>query len=313
MTNDQARMTTRIYDLVMTHKLDADDYFIHRVQQHSAERGLNFFLVEPIWVESFKLLFERGKLWARVLLNMHSEHHAPDDIYHQLVRLAAERKTRVIDPPDIALAAFDKARLHPRLLAAGLKAPYTVIVAREQIQGFALTDDQRTSLGSPFVIKPSMGYGRRGLVLDAIREQDILRSLEAWPDSQYLLQQRIVPRSLNGEPVYFRAYFVFGSVWCCWWNCYTDSYRLVKPEEIEQFGTLREIICRIAQMTGMQFFSSEIAQTDYGEFVVIDYVNDQCHLLTQSSNPKMGVPDELVAAIARKLVEGAQQLIGKAH
>ena len=36
---------TRTYDLVMTHKLDADDFFIHRVQQHCAERGLNSFLV----------------------------------------------------------------------------------------------------------------------------------------------------------------------------------------------------------------------------------------------------------------------------
>jgi len=31
--------------------------------------------------------------------------------------------------------------------------------------------------------------------------------------------------------------------------------------------------------------------------------------LTQSANPIMGVPDELVAAIAQRLVEGAQQLI----
>jgi hypothetical protein len=26
----------------MTHKLDADDFFIQRIQQHCAERGLNF-------------------------------------------------------------------------------------------------------------------------------------------------------------------------------------------------------------------------------------------------------------------------------
>lgn len=293
----------------MTHKLDADDYFIHRVQQHCAERGLNFFLIEPLWVESFKQLFEGGKIWARVLLNMHSEHHEPEDIYHQLIKLAAQAKTQVIDPPDIALAAFDKARLHPDLVAARLNVPYTVIVPREQINDFALSDDHRSGLGLPFVIKPSLGYGRRGLVLDAIGEADLLRSLKAWPDPRYLLQRRIVPRLLKQEPVYFRVYFVFGSVWCCWWNCYTDSYRMVAPDEVEQFAPIREMICRVARLTGMRFFSSEIAQTDSGEFVLIDYVNDQCHLLTQSANPKMGVPDELVAAIARKLVESAQGLI----
>jgi hypothetical protein len=181
-----------------------------------------------------------------------------------------------------------------------------VIVARDQIETFVLNESHRDNLGLPFVIKPSLGYGRHGLVLDAMGEKDLLRSLKAWPDSQYLLQRRIVPRSLNGEPVYFRVYFVFGSVWCCWWNCYTDCYRVMKPAEIEEFSSLRDIICRIAQMTGMRFFSSEIAQTESGEFVLIDYVNDQCHLLTQSASPSMGVPDELVAAIARKLVESAQ-------
>ena len=62
----------------------------------------------------------------------------------------------------------------------------------------------------------------------------------------------------------------------------------------------------------MNFFSSEIAQTESGDFVVIDYMNDQCHMLSQSANPKIGVPDELVTAIARRLVEAVRQLIGRA-
>src|SRR6266567_4408993 len=44
---------TRIYDLVMTHKLDTDDYFIHCIQRFCAEARLNFFLVEPAWVDVF--------------------------------------------------------------------------------------------------------------------------------------------------------------------------------------------------------------------------------------------------------------------
>jgi hypothetical protein len=63
----------------------------------------------------------------------------------------------------------------------------------------------------------------------------------------------------------------------------------------------------------MNFFSSEIAQTEAGEFVVIDYVNDQCHMLSQSANPQIGVPDELVAAIARRLVEAAKENIAQAR
>ncbi|MBI4323837.1 MAG: hypothetical protein HY674_01085 [Chloroflexi bacterium] len=306
---------TRIYDLVMTHKLDSDDFFIHRVQQHCAERRLNFFLVEPLWVEPFLDRLARGQVWAKVLLNMHSEHHLPDEVYHRLVRLAAEKQTKVIDPPDAALAAFDKSRLHQRLVAAEFEVPPTILVPRAQADNFRLAEEDRVLLGTPFVIKPSLGYGRRGVILDATDERDLNRSMAGWEDPCYLLQRRIQPRSLNGSPLYFRVYFVFDSVWCCWWNCYTDRYRTVTAAEFEELGLSRlcETVRQVAQLTGMQFFSSEIAQTEKGEWVLIDYVNDQCHLLTQSANPDMGVPDELVAAIARRLVDGAQQLMAQAQ
>ena len=64
-------------------------------------------------------------------------------------------------------------------------------------------------------------------------------------------------------------------------------------------------------LTGMKFFSSEVALSEAGEFVLIDYVNDQCHMLSQSANPRIGVPDELVAAIARRLIEATKELIAK--
>lgn len=301
----------RIYDLVMTHKLDADDYFIHCVQQHCAEARMNFFLVEPLWVEGFHRWFAEGKVWARVLLNMHSEHHDPGDIFHRLVRLASQKGTQVIDPLDRALAAFDKAAMHQRLLAANFHLPHTVVVPRERVAGFRLDDADRKALGSPFVIKPALGYGRKGVVLDAVSEADLARSVAAWPDGRYLLQRRILPRLVYGWPAYYRAYYVFGSTWCCWWNPYSDHYRMVNPTEMHEvpLWPLEAIVHRLADLTGMRFFSTEVALTEPGEFVLIDYINDQCHMLSQTANPQIGVPDELVAAIARRLVEGARGLI----
>ena len=303
----------RTYDFVMTHKLDADDYFIHRVQGRCAEKGLNFFLIEPLWVEAFYDKLQKGKVWPRVLLNMHSEHHQPEDIYHRLVRLAFERKTQVIDPPDIAQAAFDKSRLHPRLESAGFALPFTVIAPTGNGQGFKLTVEERVQLGSPFVIKPALGYGKRGVIMDAQSEGDLARSMAGWPDQRYLLQKRIVPRQIAGVPAYFRVFYAFGSLWFCWWNCFTDRYAPLLPGEMEKHGLqpLGEIVTRLADLTRMQFFSSEIALTEAGRFVLIDYVNDQCHMLTQSANAQIGVPDAVVGGIAQRLVDGALQWLAK--
>lgn len=295
----------------MTHKLDADDLFIHRVQEHCARARLNFFLIEPLWVETFLDALLRKAVRPRVLLNMHSEHHQPEEIYHRLVRRADELGVRVIDPPDRALAAFDKARLHPRLVAAGILTPFTVVVPGTSCGAFRLGDAERAALGSPFVIKPALGYGKRGVLLDATSEADLVRSTAQWTGGDFLFQRRIVPRTLQGEPAYFRAFFVFGTVWVCWWNCQTHRYRLVTGEERSRLGLapVEEIIRRIAALTGMNFFSSEIAQTEAGEFIVIDYVNDQCHLLSQTASPGNGVPDELVENIARRLVEAVVEIL----
>lgn len=297
----------------MTHNLDTDDLFIHTVQAHAVAARLNFFLIEPLWVDCFYEALEKGRVWPRVLLNMHSEHHQPSDVFHRLVRLATQRNVQVIDPLDRALEAFDKARLHPRLMTAGLNVPYTVLVPACEAADFKLTDEERAALGAPFVIKPAMGYGRKGLVMDAVVEQDVQRSIVAFNDHNYLFQRRIIPRQINGAPAYFRVFYVFGSIWCVWWNCFTDQYRVVTAQEaIElELKPLEEIVRQIAALTGMTFFSSEVAQVESREFVLIDYVNDQCHMLSQSANPQMGVPDEVVAAIARRLVEGAKSLLGR--
>jgi len=294
----------------MTHKLDADDFFIHRVQEHCARLGLNFFLIEPLWAERFYEKYQHGRVWARVLLNMHSEHHDPADLYHRLVWLAMERNTRVIDPPNVALAAFDKARLHPQLESAGIPVPPSVIVPAAQAAGFRLEPASRELLGQPFIVKPSRGYGRKGVILNALSEADLVRSTAEWPDAHYLLQRRIQPRRLGDEPAYFRVYYVFGTVWCSWWNCYTDRYRLVSEEEHHRCGLERAeaLIRQIAALTGMNFFSTEFAQVESGEFVAIDYMNDQCHMLSQSASPEIGVPDALVAQIAQRLVEAASEM-----
>ena len=303
----------RVFDLAMTHGLDSDDFFVHRVQERCAQKAMNFFLIEPLWVESFLAFFESGALSVRVLLNMHSEHHNPNEPFHRLVKTAANRGVLMIDDPGVALAAFDKARFHSRLLDAGMPVPTTLIVGRAEVEAFAFGPALFEKLGSTFVIKPSTGYGRRGVVMDACRREDLLRSMKEWPGSHYLLQRKILPRQHQGRPVYFRAFFVFGKIWVCQWNCFTDAYQKGLLSEDPELGAYHErivaLVSRLAGLCGMHFFSTEIAVDERDELCLIDYVNDQCHMLTQSSSPRNGVPDELVSSIAISLVDGAWSMI----
>lgn len=64
---------------------------------------------------------------------------------------------------------------------------------------------------------------------------------------------------------------------------------------------LDEIAVAIAQLCELEMFSTEIAYTSDGLFVVVDYVNDQIDLRLQSSSAE-GVPDFIVRSIAEQLV-----------
>jgi hypothetical protein len=294
----------RVYDLVLTHALDTDDFFIQRVQRRCAEAGLNFFLVEPLWAPAFLDALRQHRVAARSLINLHSEHHAPEDVFSRLVALAETRGVRMIDPPSKALRAFDKAAMHPRLIHAGIHVPPTVILDAKTVATWRPDEAQTALLGSPFVIKPSLGYGRRGVLLDATGPADIARSQRSWPDRAILAQKKIEPTLLDGEPGYFRVYHVAGKTWACWWNCFTDRYRELTTADTERLGLgpLHKITRRIAGLSGLILFSTEICLDQAGEFVVIDYVNDQIHLLTQSAHPAIGMPDRIVVEIADALV-----------
>ncbi len=297
-------MAPRVYDLVLTHALDTDDFFIQRVQRRCAEAGLNFFLVEPLWAPAFLEALRQHRVAARALINLHSEHHAPDNVFSRLVSLAETRGARMIDPPSKAVPAFDKAAMHPRMIHAGIHVPPTVVVPAEAAATWRPAAEQSALLGTPFVVKPSLGYGRRGVVMDATGPADLARSLADWPDRSLLLQKRIQPVLIDAQPAYFRVYHVAGRTWACWWNCFTDRYRELSTADEERFGlgALHSVTRQIADLSGLILFSTEICLDAAGEFVVIDYVNDQIHLLTQSAHPAIGMPDRIVAEIADSLV-----------
>jgi hypothetical protein len=82
----------------------------------------------------------------------------------------------------------------------------------------------------------------------------------------------------------------------------THIYRRLAPEEEMAFSDLKRITDKIQEIIGLEFFSTEIVQTEDGKFVVVDYVNDQCDMRFQSDTPD-GVPDSVVEEIAKAIVE----------
>ena len=113
---------------------------------------------------------------------------------------------------------------------------------------------------------------------------------------------------LDGKRAWFRSFWAFGRPIPVWWDDQTHLYEELKKEEMEYFGLkkLYEITRKIAKITGLDFFSTEIVFTSDNKFVVIDYVNDQCDMRLKSKHLD-GVPDSVGYQIVNNLLRIIQR------
>ncbi len=310
---DPRHQPEKTYDVALAFDCQVEDYFSLRVRERCVDYGLSFFLVDHIWVDEFLEKLRAGQIAVRFLLDMASDSTHPDtDAFYQLAKTVKARGGHVVDDPDASLVATSKARFHHDLLENGVGLPFTVMVKRDQIGLFRLAPEERQRLATPFVIKPGWDFGHHGVILDATSEDDLLRSAAQSASDTFLIQELVQPKRLDSHVAWFRVFYVVGEVIPCWWEPPHATYQLVTPYEKRAYhlNPLEHMVRKIARLSGMDFFSTEIALTQDGHFLAIDYLNDQCDMNTKSYYTS-GVPDAVVRRIAWLLMNHAYKLIGK--
>jgi hypothetical protein len=231
---------------------------------------------------------------------------APDEQpFLALAAAVAGSGTRFLNHPHLLHKAIDKATMHLEFLSHGIDVPYTIIISPyEQEREIELSLSTLAHLGRPFIIKPANTTGGgTGVILGAETLRDVIDSRQHHRKDKYLLQEKILPAAMDGRRAWFRVFSVAGTILPCWWDDLTHCYAPVTARDAEEFalGRVREITAEIASLCRLDFFSTEIAVTDGGRFVTIDYVNEICDMRLQSLHPD-GVPDEVVRAIAGCLI-----------
>ena len=113
---------------------------------------------------------------------------------------------------------------------------------------------------------------------------------------------------------WFRLYHICREVIPCWWNPDTHEYQMVSPAQIKRYKLqpLRRIMRKIAQVSRMKKFSSEICLHEDGKFYAVDYVNADPDMNPRSFYAN-GVPDEIVRHIVWLLFYEAMQVAKRGH
>ena len=282
--------------------LSVNSALVRLMHQAMSERGLSCLLVNASNVDRMVEATERGRFAPLVYLDLCARPGGP---FAALLRALAERGSRTLTDP----ALYDwtvKQFSHPRLERAGLPLPGTVILAPQETDR-ELTSAERALVGARCVIKPSYGVAGLGAVIGVSPDRDqIAKAREFNRNDHWLIQRMIQWGRLGGREAYLRGYNVLGHRTLMWWSN-ERGYAPLIWQDLKQYDLLGavELVDRVAAVTGMSFFSSEIAITSESSaerYCLIDYVNDQCDIDPEAA-PDRSPPASWVRWVCGRFAE----------
>jgi hypothetical protein len=288
------------HDLCLAWNWVYDSDFVSLLGAACGERGLSLWPVTP---ENLDAAMEELSSAESIFLAFLDRASEADPRFLPLAEWAARHGALEVNPHGRAVHAGNKATMHLEFISAGIQTPQTIILPPHGLQP-DLPPLDLSSLGEKFIVKPAHGGGGEGVILEVSTIGQVLAARQAFPQDYYLIQEHIFPAPLDGRPAWFRVLFCSGKVYPFWWDPGTHVYAEVLPEEVEKHGLapLDATARRITEVCGLDLYSTEMALTAAGLFVVVDYVNNPVDLRLQSATPD-GVPDETVRDIAVRLAD----------
>jgi hypothetical protein len=296
---------TEQYDLCLAWNWVFDRDFICLLEAACSARGLALLQVNPETVRgAIEDLFECRSSF-RMLIDRASD---SDPRFLPLNVWACWQSAACLNPLRLSRPAWDKADMHGKFKQVRLDTPPTVILPAANKMSLAAPPD-RGSLGDRFVLKPAHGGGGKGVHTGITTWEQVCTARQEYPADRYLLQTQVEPVRLGGRPAWFRVIYFAGMVYPCWWEPETHIYTQIFAAEEERLSLqpLREIAIAIQRICQLDLFSTEIALTPQGRFLVIDPVNDPIDLRLQSRMSD-GLPDEIALAIAEGMTDLALHL-----
>lgn len=304
-------------DLAIGWLWEYDESFVLALEREAqARRGLATFQVRGFNIEEVLERIRKRSLRFRLFLDRGFD---TDPRFEQLGKMVLANGGAVVNSYERTIEAIDKATMHLEFLSAGLHVPFTIIISpfaeRAEV---GLTIEDLAHLGRPFIIKPANTTGGGiGVVTGAETLLDVIDARKEFGRDKYLLQEHIVPREISGRRCWFRCFYVYGKVFLAWWDDLTHIYDIVTPDEehFYKLRPLRRIMRTIARVSGLDFFSSEIALRqpspyEASRFIVVDYVNDMCDMRSRSEALD-GLPDSLRDGIISRLALEAKKIRDK--
>ncbi len=291
-------MTVKSYDFCLAWNWEHDADFVMFIERACHSLGLSLLQITPDNLPEIKECLDINRLNFRAFFDRASD---TDTKFIPVCQWAHDNNVYCINPRDRAVRTWNKAAMHYVFIENGINTPHTIVIPSYEEQP-DLPPMELNCLGDRFIIKPAHGGGGDGVIREAASLSQMLVARQEYPADRYMLQTFIVPADIDSRPAWFRVISCAGKAYLCWWPPDTQVFTPISVEEESQYflTPLRNITETIARICKLELFSTEIALTDDGLFIVVDYVNDQIDLRLKSKVAD-GVPDDIVYDIAVRL------------
>ena len=294
------------YDLAIAYKWKYDKEFVELIERSFQFNGLKTFVIGKFNLSEVIDLTKKNEISFKALLDRASDE---DFEFIPLTKLLKRKKCYLINPHNKVVKSIDKVLMHKKLIRKKFQLPKTFLIQPyDKNNELLITDEELKLLGNPFIIKPAtFSGGGEGVIRNADSLDQIQKERIKNHSDKYIVQEKILPRTLNERRAWFRVIYAFGQVLPTWWDDKTHIYHAITNYETKKYNllTLDRISKKLSRITSLDYFSTEIALTKDHRFILIDYVNDQCDMRLRSNHID-GIPDEVVLefveAMKKKIV-----------
>lgn len=296
------------FDLAISYKWKYDADFVDLIENIFSKLGISTFVIHKKNVFEITDLVKKNNISFKAYLDRGSDE---DEDFEELAHLIKRSSTYIINHYDKIESAVDKSIMHCKLINSGILTPKTFILKpfdkQKQIE---ITYQNLEEIGIPFIIKPAYySGGGEGVITNAELIEEIENERIINHDDCYLVQQKIYPKLIDGHRAWIRALWAFGRPVHLVWNDLTHVYaentgKYLKHLDINK---LDFVLNTLAELSGLDYFSSEIAIDENNNYYLIDYVNDQCDMRFKSKHFD-GVPDEVVEYFILRMAELVKQI-----
>jgi len=291
------------FDLGIAWDQEQDNEFVEGLNNYAVKEGLKPYLLHAYnFYGSLKDITE-NKISFRFLLNRTSDN---DPVFRGLPDFLKRKGITFINHPDKAKESRDKFKMHLKFNSHDIPVPKTALLNPEEDRKSLELKIKYVS--KPFVIKPADGYGEE-TILDAQSLDDVIKLKEQHGDIKYIAREKILHKSLENKPAWFRVFYCCGKVIPCWWHPKTHVYDILTMKQVYALGLydMWHMTRRISQVCKLDFFSTELVMKNDEKFLAVDL--DGQPYLRRKSKFNDGVPDEIVDKVIQNIVSFVREKV----